>query len=301
MRLLVVRQDRLGDALLCTPVLRAIREALPNALITVLCRRDTIDVFSRCSAVNSVMTSLIGAGDFDTALLMRPFSDDVAVDLHNLGVDTIAGCGASEPGLLTHDVGAENEWKQHEVERQTALAAAALGVDLKPGRIECIPFRDEFSRSGVLTPKWGFFCVSPGTGGSARAWPVSHYATLADAVAKKTELTPVIMGAPGEEDLCEELGRAMEAEPMSIAGRTSLGVAAAVLQQARFAISGNTGIRHIAASQKTPCVAIETMPEPEKWLTRWSPWQTASEGVLEEPMPSVDSAWAAAQKLIDRI
>jgi lipopolysaccharide heptosyltransferase I len=96
----------------------------------------------------------------------------------------------------------------------------------------------------------------PGARWPTKLWPATHWARLGDGLARDQGCQVVITGSPGDRELGEEIVAQAEAPPLNLAGRTSLAELAAVLRQARLAVTTDTGPMHLAAARGTPVVAL---------------------------------------------
>jgi len=102
-----------------------------------------------------------------------------------------------------------------------------------------------------------FWTAAPGAEyGPAKRWPASHYAALARALHARDGAPVVLLGAPGEAALCEEIAGAADGACRVLAGRTSLLEAMAVIAASRGLASNDSGLMHVAAAFGVPQVAV---------------------------------------------
>jgi heptosyltransferase-2 len=102
-----------------------------------------------------------------------------------------------------------------------------------------------------------YVVFSPGAEfGSAKRWPVPHFVELA----LKLELPVVLLGSGKEFDLCEAIAAPVnEKQPnkcLNLAGKTSLASAFAAISAAKYIVSNDSGLMHVAAALRVPQVAI---------------------------------------------
>jgi heptosyltransferase-2 len=103
----------------------------------------------------------------------------------------------------------------------------------------------------------GYYVFAPGAEfGSAKRWPVRHFAALATRLA----LPVVLLGSAKEAALCAEIAAqaaALGGRPVcDLSGRTSLDEALALIAAARAMVSNDSGLMHVAAAFATPQVAV---------------------------------------------
>lgn len=89
-----------------------------------------------------------------------------------------------------------------------------------------------------------------------REWPLERYGEVGDRLADEEGARCVIVGGPMDVPRAAELATGMESNPVVLAGKTTLGEAAAVLEHCRLAIGGDTGLTHYAFALRTPLVCV---------------------------------------------
>src|SRR5690606_6854777 len=98
-----------------------------------------------------------------------------------------------------------------------------------------------------------YVCIHPGARAAERRWPAERFAAVADALAEKG-LRIVLTGTADESPTTAAVARWMSTPAIDLAGRTSLGAMAALLQGARLVVCNDTGISHLAAALGVPSV-----------------------------------------------
>lgn len=99
--------------------------------------------------------------------------------------------------------------------------------------------------------------------GSAKRWPMGHFAALAH----RLDVDVVLLGSGKERALCDEIVQAATphgpGRVLNLAGQTSLEEAFALIASARHVISNDSGLMHVAAALDVPQVAIFGSSSPE--------------------------------------
>lgn len=286
--IVVFRALQLGDMLCAIPAMRALRDAFPDARITLagLPWAKTLldrfphyfDEFIHFPGYPGLPEQRFDPGDvvdflsrvqersFDLAIQMQGNGSVVNPLVELFGAKHIAGFCApghycpDSPYFITYPE------KIHEVERHLALMSA-LGVPSRGNHLEFPLYDSDFAEleaAGLpITPEH-YVCVHPGSRGAYRQWPPASFARLAD-FCHEQGLSVVITGTQEEMPLVEEVMKHMEHPAINAAGRTSLGAVAALIRNAFALISNCTGVSHIAAALKIPSVVISLDGEPERW------------------------------------
>jgi lipopolysaccharide heptosyltransferase II len=276
--ILCVRLDSLGDVLMTTPALRALRESLPGCRITLLTSKAGAAVAPYVPEVDEVMLfaapwmktaspdsdfemlSLLKRRRFDAAVIFTVYSQNplpAAYLCYLAGIPLrLAHCRENPYHLLTDWVpDPEPAMPRHEVERQLALVEAvgcrtadrrlSFGVDRQS--------RAKVRALGLLDP---YVVVHPGASAPSRRYPPEKYAAAMTLLVAGTGCQVVFTGDAAEVPLVDGIRRAMGAPSRSLAGRLSLGELGALIADADLLVSNNTGPAHLAAALGTPVVDL---------------------------------------------
>jgi ADP-heptose:LPS heptosyltransferase len=102
--------------------------------------------------------------------------------------------------------------------------------------------------------------IHPGSGAAVKKWRRDGWAALITGLVKRYPVQVVVTGSATEVDLVEtisaSLGPAILSRVLSLAGRTSLGVLAAVYQRCRLVIGPDSGPLHLAVAVGTPTLHL---------------------------------------------
>jgi ADP-heptose:LPS heptosyltransferase len=302
----VFRALQLGDLLCAVPALRALKRALPAARITLiglpwaaaLCARFDryIDDFiefpgfpgfsQRTPAVDALPRFLenVHARRFDLALQMHGDGR-----ISNLLVSTFGArrtAGYYRRGGHCPDPELFLPWRNgdHEIERWIALLEA-LGAPSNGTTLE-FPLDghdyrqlDAHPRAATLAGS-DYVCVHPGSQLASRGWYPERFAAVGDALAAEG-LRVVLTGTAREAPLTRSVARAMRAPSLDLAGETTLGGIAALIDRARLLVSNDSGVVHVAVARGTPSVAVSCGAD----VKRRAPLDSALHRVLHHPVP----------------
>jgi lipopolysaccharide heptosyltransferase II len=297
---LCVRLDGLGDVLMTTPAIRALRETL-GCRITLLTSRsgaalagmvpeiDDVIVFSapwmkpEASRTDRALITQIARRRFDAAAIFTVYSQNplpAAYFCYLAGVPRrLAHCRENPYHLLTDWVPEpEPGVSRHEVRRQLDLVAA-IGCRTSN---EHLSFRvPEPARRVVEAMKLRrpLVVVHPGASAASRRYPPESFAAAIELLCAELGCETVFTGEGGERSLIEGIRARMRAPSQSLAGRLGLGELGALIAEADVLVCNNTGPAHIAAAVGTPVVDLYALTNPQH-----TPWQVASR-VLNHDVP----------------
>ena len=270
-RIVVLAPNWLGDAVMATPFLIAMRGQRPDARIVLVCRDYVAEVFKRNPAVDSIVeyrgrslrariAAMRGAsaGGFDACFVLPPSFSAALVSFASRSRRRIGYAGQLRRILLTDALGEAGYRTGHLstaylrlLERYTGVAEPRVPLP------EVIP--PESWRATALESAGGdgYFVLAPGaTYGSAKVWPHERYAALARRIQDRTGMTAVIIGTSGEREGAAALAGRIGARARNLAGTISLEGLIAVLRCARVTIGNDSGPVHVSAALGTPTVAL---------------------------------------------
>ena len=291
--LLVRAVNWLGDAVLTTPALGAVREAFPAArislaatpLVAELFRHhpdiDEILVYENAGRYSGVSGMLRIAWDlrrrrFAAALLFQN-AFNAALLAFLAGIPDRSGYATDGRRLLlTRTVPVTDEVRRlHHAEYYLRLVAG-LGITrpvsprmrLGVTRDESEAMEKRLSSLGI-PPGKRILGINPGaTYGSAKRWYPDRFSAVADSLSEEWGASVVLMGSVPERPLSEEIEASMRRKPVNLSGRTTLRELLALISRCSFIVTNDSGPMHIAAALGVPLVAIFG---PTDWR-KTSPW-----------------------------
>jgi ADP-heptose:LPS heptosyltransferase len=285
MKILVLRFSSIGDIVLTTPVVRALAQQVPGAEVHFATKpgyRSLLDTNPYVAKVHCLTGSL---GELVQQLKAEQF--DYIVDLHNnlrtrliklrLGVKSSSFDKLNWQKWLLVNFKINKLPDVHIVQRYLA-AAAPLGVrDDGRGLDYFIPESQEVALNTLPAPvQRGYVAVAIGAQHATKRLPLEKLVELCQRLAPR----PIVLlggpeDAPAAEAIIAALSKANLDEstspspqaPKSLiengCGRYSLHQSASLLRQARFVVSHDTGLMHIAAALGKPIFSVwgNTVPE----------------------------------------
>ncbi len=100
--------------------------------------------------------------------------------------------------------------------------------------------------------------------GYNRNWPAERFAQLGYRISREYGMKVIIMGSSGERKVVEGIKAFIGKDAIVQAGKTSIHVAAAILERCKLLICNDSSIMHIAATIGTPMVAIWGLTDPRR-------------------------------------
>jgi ADP-heptose:LPS heptosyltransferase len=288
----VFRAIKIGDLLCAVPAFRALRQAFPEAKISLIglpwaqafvdrfgAYFDEFIAFPGYPGLPEQPVDPVATVAFLQAMQRRQF--DLVIQMQGNGtiVNSMislfgAKCTAGYyPGAHIEQYCPEGGFfmpypeDAHEVKRHVHLMEF-LGIAARGYELEFPLTRADEQEATQLTD-WPslavnpYVCIHPG-GISARRWPAGHFARVGDALAAQG-YSIVLTGTTPETDVVQQVQAQMKHPALSLAGKTNLGSLGWVLQRAALLVSNDTGVAHVAAGLKVPSVVIYTTSKPSEW------------------------------------
>jgi ADP-heptose:LPS heptosyltransferase len=269
-RILIIRNDRLGDLVLALPVARAIRRDAPKAYIGLLASAYAAPLVEKdpdFDAVYSVaqgdFRERIKAAGFDAALVLFANWRNAWLALR-CGIPKRVGPSFRPFSLLfTHRVGARrSEGLRSEADyNQDFLAPLAVpstesAPSLKLGREDIAQARAWLKKKKLLGRGKPLVMLHPGSGGSAWNWSPQRYGQLGRELAKKNKARILVTGSSQERALVELVRSGAGHRALTMDREFPIRVFAGLLSHADLFVSGSTGPMHLAAALGAPTLSF---------------------------------------------
>ncbi len=289
--ILVLRLYFVGDVLLATPVLEALKNRFPSARLTVLVKRRAVDVLGGNPNVDEVMVYDAVERYHSPGWMLR-LAGDLRRRRFSLAVD-LTGDHRSSWLMFASDpafrVGLNHAGMGFLLDRRIDYRATGHVVDHLLTAVEPVGARsggaaprmylseDERAEADALLADAGVgagadvLALSPGANWPFRRWRPERFGELAARVRESAGLTSVVLGSADDAGLGEDVVAASSGAAVSLAGRTTLRGLAAVAERARAFVGNDSGPMHVAASVGTPVVGLFGPNTPERFGPRGAP------------------------------
>jgi lipopolysaccharide heptosyltransferase II len=309
-KILCIRLDNLGDVLMTTPAIRALKQSAPGRHITLLASRSGAKLAPFLPDVDEVIAydapwvkndsddpeadaSILQAlrdQAFDAAVIFTVYSQSplpAALLCRQAGIPRVLAHCRENPYRLLSDWVRETEPRQprHEARRQIDLVqtVGASCDDLRLG------FLTQHSDRQSLCKKLNELGVSGngewmvahcGATAPSRRYAPERYAEALRLLAGRAG-TVILTGDTSEQALTQHVSQlcAGLVPVVDVAGKLTLGELACLIEQATLLLSNNSGPVHVAAAVGTPVVDLYALTNPQH-----TPWMVPCR-VLNHDVP----------------
>jgi heptosyltransferase-2 len=272
LRILAIRFSSIGDILLTTPLLRAIRARYPAATLAMLTKESFTPLVSDNPRLDEVIAFKAGQHLEQLAADLRKREFSHILDLHGSlrsRALRILVPGPKWSGYRNHRLAREIliRYKKNTYPRDIPVPEryfdAVRALDVRPDGEPPEFFLSQLSRdeagawlaAAELPTDGSVVALAPGAAHNTKRWPLEYWQELARRLAA-SGIPVVTVGGPADVDAAQAVADAGGPAATSAAGRFGLQGTGALLARCRALVSGDTGVMHMATGVGTPVVAL---------------------------------------------
>lgn len=287
MRVLLVHTGFLGDVVLATPVISALKRRMPDAELTFLTTPAALPLVQYHPLLADAISidkrgkdrSFGGVEAFAKELGRRRF--DIAVSLHKSFRTSYLLWRANIPVrygfseavgsfFYTHRISRKN--LPHEVMRN--LAIMRLFGEEPQGEVDPVEVAlaaDSIASAEKMLQGLRPVVLAPGSVWATKRWSAKGFAETVRVLLQQG-LPVALIGGPADVAVGDEILSHLEAfssQVINLIGKTSLQESAAVVRQSCLVITNDSVALHLASAMGKPTVALFTATVPEQGFTPW--------------------------------
>lgn len=278
MKILIIRLGSIGDVVLTTPVISALKLSYPDADVDFLVKKEYHELLIGNPHIRRVIL-FDGSrqkglkGLLEIAGELRKEGYTHVIDLHgNLRSRAISAL-ISGARTLRYDKQAVNRrllllgfkaQTKHTVDAYlSALAPLSVGADLKPAPTTAIYLsQEEEKAAGSLLAQHGvlegstIIGINPGARWQTKRWLKDGFVDVGKKAITELGAKVLVFGGPGEVELSERVSEGIGRDAFSVAGKIGLRETAALIKRCSVFVTNDSGPMHMATAVGTPVVAI---------------------------------------------
>ena len=272
----------IGDMVLLTPALRALKHAYPQSHLTLLLRPRVADLMKTNPYVDACLVDTKAAGRFRSllklvnqirervfhvALVLHPTSFRNALLPFLAQVPTRVGSNISGRGILLTASCADST-EVHEVHRYLRVLQL-LGIDTAPPDLEF--WHTDTDRQAIqrllqleeISRYQPLIGLNLGTTWETKRWAVENFARVIEHIARlNTDAKIVLTGSPAEHEFAEAL--CSSSITINLVGKTTILQLGALLERCQVYLTCDSGPMHIAAAVGTSTVSLFGPTDPTR-------------------------------------
>ena len=280
-RILIIRLAPLGETVLTTPVIRALRQHFRDAYIAYMVAPTREDVVSANPYLNEVLTYQTSVPKLIYQLIQRKFQMAVVLQptfrlvLHTClaRIPLRVGFETNTGGKKLLSLAVPNNTAQHETQRYLDVVRA-VGIEVTDDKPEVFinkassTWVNNFLENRNLDDNKPIIGLNPGAATAYRRWSPTNFATLGDRLHEVYGAHIIITTGPHEGELANHVTQQMSHAPIVVNQVTPMQLAA-LLQRCNLYISNDTGPMHLSTAVQTPTIALFGGSNLIQWAPPW--------------------------------
>lgn len=299
--ILLVQLGDIGDVALTTPTIRAVRNACPEARISILVRKPFGNLLLADPNLYEIIETPKTLGSAIKLLLehvqiirrLRKARFDLVIDLRTGDRGAILSFFTGAPTRVGRQGGRKQFWHEilftriirdlrkgspsaHPGADQSLSVVRELGIDtenstpqLYVAPTDLLHARALLAEAGI-TSGTNIVTVNPFSRWKYKEWDNSKWGEVIDRIWETHHMPAVLIGSPDEAAALQEMVAGREDRTINLAGRTTLAELAAVLSLSSLHLGVDSAAPHIAAAVGTPTVTIHGPSD-------WRAWRIVNE------------------------
>jgi heptosyltransferase-2 len=292
-RILIIRTDRIGDVVLSTPVIKALRDAYPNAYIAMMVRPYTAEILQGNPYLDKIIlydkkgrhknwlfsfrfARQLKKERFDLAVILHP-TNRVHIISYLAGIRQRLGYNRKMGFLLNRRI-EHNKQKGRRHESEYCLdLVRVLGIaprqkDLfMPLNPASEAWAEAFLQKQGIKESDRLLFIHPGASCPSKIWPPERFAESADRLAEKYQFKVLLLGDKKDLEIAQRVEKEARHPLINLAGRTSLSQLASLFRRGDLFISNDSGPVHIASAVGLPVISIFGRNQEGLSPLRWRP------------------------------
>lgn len=279
-RIFVSKRGGIGDVILATPILRALKNKYPESIITLLVLPNAREVVADLDYIDEIviydkkmvntMKLLRQIWHYDLALLLdNSYRPALLAFLAQIPVRI--GVKHKRASLLSHGLDEDPQLDTiYEPYNMSNLLTQSVGMDfanedlvtldISPTSTSDKKYIDDLLAKHGLQGK-PYVAIAPFTAFSPKDWPLENYETLSTHIQDEYQLPVVLLGAP------QDARRVTGISAVNLLGQTTFMQMAEIIRRATLLLGSCSGHIHAAAAVGTPSIGFYGPSA----LQRWAP------------------------------
>ncbi|MBD3425767.1 MAG: lipopolysaccharide heptosyltransferase II [Candidatus Omnitrophica bacterium] len=287
--ILIFKISSLGDIVLSTPSIRAMRKKFPTASIKVLVDVKFRQVLEKCPYIDEVITSDLkgrdrGIGFFRLSARLRAEDFDLSIDLQNNRKSHLLAFLTAIPERYGFDNGKLSFLLNRKISmpakpvppvKHQKCLLGLLGITGMDEELElwtdkkCDKWAEEYLASNWLKKDQRIvaFSLSASRKWSSKNWTLSQFVELAEKLESEKSIRVLLIGAAEDRARALKFVKKTAAKPINAVGMTDIPQLVALIKRCDALLTGDSAPMHIAAAVGTPFVAIFGPTDPKRHLS----------------------------------
>jgi ADP-heptose:LPS heptosyltransferase len=283
-RICLSRLKFIGDIVLTTPVIRALREKFPDAYLAYLGDLKAVTLLEHNPHLNEIIPYDFSKPDITEQLKiawkLRRRKFDVFIDLFSNPRSALLARASGAPMRIGKDVPGRGRLYTHTIGDAGSMISAIeyhfhylqpLGIPVSTGKTEIVLTEEERREARIYLRHQGvaidrpIVAIHPGATWPNKMWPKEHVAELIDLLRAKLKVEVLLSPGPGDDQLIGDILHRCSGEVHQLPV-LPVRQLAGVLSQCTVFVSNDCGPMHIGVAVGTKTLGIFGPEPPEVWF-----------------------------------
>ena len=289
--ILLIQLKRIGDLILTTPAIAALRQKFPNAQITLVISKEGKALAPAIAGVNKLLAMPRGLAGFGAAAAIATSKFDYCIDFtRNDRSALLVLLSRAKKRIVSFRIKVRSKFRtrfynefvphrmrdMHTIDYHLALLEplgfpnATRAVNLELPKSAKASADELLNKQDVSKP---FIVFHPGSARPEKFWEAERWAEVIDHAADKQDLDLVVTGgaSPLEQAHIRDIKSKVQAQVLDLSGKTDLLTLGALIAKARLLVTVDSAPMHLASATGTPQVVLFGPTNPFHWRPLESP------------------------------
>jgi heptosyltransferase-2 len=278
-KILVIRFSSIGDILLTTPSLRALKRSCPGAEVHIMLKSEYADLVRENPNVDEIIQIDPSKGTVDFLRQVRGLRGryDLLIDFHRSLRSLVLRSLSGIPSKLKYSKGAISRF----IMIHTGWKAIAMKEPIPERYLKALePINAEDDGKGIdffipesvreriskimteeanaldISVPIAYLALAPGAKWATKRWLPERFAQAADSIAESFNMVPVLLGHTDDSEVSRSVREMMKRPLLDFTGRCGLLETGAAISNSSLLLCNDSGVMHMASALSTPAVAI---------------------------------------------
>jgi heptosyltransferase III len=301
MKILLLQLKRIGDLILTTPAIAALRERFPEAHVTMVVSSECADLLPAISGVDRILMARRNLSDLAAFLAVAGKKFDYCVDFtRNDRSAFLAFLSKARKRIVSYRVRDQSKSRArlytdfvnvrmrdlHTIDYNLSLLEP-LGIRNVSTSLRLQLPQSAHEKSAALRGDWNlhkpFIVLHPGSARHEKLWEAARWTQVIKGFGRDNDMDLILTSGASKHEQAHIAAIKSETEIIDLSGKTDLLTLAALISEARLLVTVDSAPMHLAAATHTPQVILFGPTNPFHWRPRESP-ALILQGIRPEPI-----------------
>jgi predicted lipopolysaccharide heptosyltransferase III len=290
-KILLLQLKRIGDLILTTPALAALRASFPEAQLTLVVSTECAELLPAISNVDRILITRRNLRDLSLFFSIAARRFDYCVDFtRNDRSASVSLLSGARRRVVSYRVREQSKTRaraytdfvsvrmrdMHTIDYNLALLKPLGARDASTVPNLDVP-QMAYEKAGALRRNWRvtgpYVILHPGSARQEKLWDPGRWAEVIECFGRNNGIDLVLTSGPSHDEQAHiaAIRKKTQRQIVDLSGKTDLLTLAALIGQARLLVTVDSAPVHLAAATRTPQVILFGPTNPFHWRPRESP------------------------------